>query len=223
MIGAILLAAALTAQPHYRSEVTVSSVTLHDGRRIARVGITGLLVDGMDRAVAAVVAAATSAGADTLEVAIDSPGGAADVGASVYATLASADVVVRCLVTGSASSMAFVILQACDDRASLPGAKLVIHRPYDIFLMTGQRYHSDRLRELADELDTTQAFMVGAMVDRGGLPAAIYHERLSLGDWRMSPEEAIVQKFLDRVVSDRAEFVRSVEGPPAHKKEASRD
>jgi ATP-dependent protease ClpP protease subunit len=215
MIAGLVLAA-LVAQPAHRSEVSVAAVTLQDGRRVARLGITGLLVDGVDQVVAETVAAATTARVDILEIFIDSPGGSAEVGANVFATLSAANALVRCLVTGSASSMAFILLQACDDRAALPGAKLVIHRPYDLFTI-GRRIHSEELRALADELDVTQAFMVEAMAARGDLPAAVYHERLSHGDWRMSTGEAIINRFLDRVVEDRADFIRSVEGQTKHK------
>lgn len=61
---------------------------------------------------------------------IDSPGGAVHVGLEIIAAinrLKARDVVVQCVVTGSAMSMALYIFDACSERYALPHAVVMWH------------------------------------------------------------------------------------------------
>lgn len=186
-------------------------------RRIMRLGIVGYVVSATRETLASALAAAEAAGITDVEMLIDSKGGESDAGIAMAMDLAGSKPRIHCLVGSSAMSAAFTMLQGCDDRAALPASALMQHYT---FAYTAERtaYSAEMLKELTDSLFRSRAFLVemlslrsAAALHDKGLTEEEVAQRLSQGDWRMSPTEAVAFGFIDRVVSDAETFQASIE------------
>ncbi len=71
---------------------------------------------------------------ETVTIYLNSEGGEVDAGFAIYSAIKAMKSMVRCVVWGQASSMASVILQACDERILLPHSFVMIHEGSDATL-----------------------------------------------------------------------------------------
>ena len=89
-------------------------------------------------------------GVDTLEIAINSPGGSVTHGVSIYHQLRDSGYNIRTYITGEASSISSIIFLAGDERIFPEGSFALIHTP-------SHRPNSQNLREAAENLQHLSA------------------------------------------------------------------
>ena len=68
---------------------------------------------------------------ETVTIYLNSEGGEVDSGFALYNAIKAMKSLVRCIVWGQASSIASIILQACDERILLPNTYVMIHAGKD--------------------------------------------------------------------------------------------
>lgn len=93
-------------------------------------------------------------------IVIDSPGGEVGAGNQILDAIEREQVKgtrVTCVVIGNASSMAFNILTHCDVRLATATARMVVHKVAIYGTPDGMRLTSTELRNIADDLDRTDA------------------------------------------------------------------
>lgn len=168
------------------------------------------LVDDIDpAAVLAVIDGMTSKVPITeLDVEINSHGGLVDSGTSVagiFSFLESHGIKIRCLVTGQASSAAFVILQSCSERLATPKASLMMHEPFIIHVQetgTTSVISMKALRAMLESLERSSEDFASIIAPRMGLTKKQYHDRLDAGGmegWRMTAPEALTNYAIDAI------------------------
>ena len=131
---------------------------------------------------------------------IDSSGGIARSGVRLHEFLEKHAPVV-CVVTGEASSAAFLALQGCSERIAVPEALLVAHNP---FLMIPPSFEVriltlTDLRRIYRDLQDIADIMVRESAKRMGMSPATLRAKLALGDWVMTANEALLVNAIDRV------------------------
>lgn len=189
-----------------------------DGRKIQRYTLTGHLDERPQAQLDAALADAEARGITDIELLIDSDGGNTAAGFHMAGALARSKINLHCLVGAQAMSSAFMVLQGCDDRAALPTSKLMEHRPF-AWIPKPTVLQAERMIEIAQSLLESRTTMARLLAARSqdalgaeaGLTEDVIAERLSHGDWVMSPTEAILFGLLDRAVVDFGAFQASVE------------
>lgn len=169
---------------------------------VARYSLSGDIVGGEAAAVAEIARWARRAGAQELDLLVDSRGGNADEALALYEAVRGAGLRTVCRVPagGTAASGAFLVLQACDVRLVAADARLMMHEPAVIVperavvTVNGAAYMAAHLRLLADAMDAIVA-------KRLGLPLKAYRERVEDGAaWRMTGAEAVRAHAADRLL-----------------------
>lgn len=140
---------------------------------------------------------ARKAGAHTLVVTIDSPGGDAGEAISLYRALRDSGLRTRCEVRGLAASGAFLALQGCDVRLMSKGARLATHRP--IAYIRGPMSISVELaKQMSDELTSKSAVVDGLIAARLGMTLDAYRVLVANGGiWTMDLEAALRMHAID--------------------------
>lgn len=168
------------------------------------------LTDDIDpAAVLAVIGGMTSKVPVTeLDVEINSHGGLVDSGTSIAALfqfLEAHGVKVKCLVTGQASSAAFVILESCSERYAVSKATLMMHEPFIIHVQengTTSAITMKVLRAMLEDLEANSKAFSDIIAPRLGLTPKQYHDRLDAGGmegWRMTAPEALANHAIDAI------------------------
>lgn len=143
---------------------------------------------------------ARAAGASSITVIINSPGGDAAESLALYRAIKASALPVTCYVDGQASSGAFIALQGCRQRVMTKKSKLathrpmaIVHKPTTVTVETAQAMAAE-LTELANQIDTLCA-------ERMGMRLEEYRKMVSNGQtWIMDPEAALKAGAIDRVV-----------------------
>ena len=148
-----------------------------------------------DKTVAPLVAALDGARGRVV-IEIDSPGGEVEAGWQLVRAIERSAAHVVCVVDGEADSMAFVVLQACDERVITERSLLMAHEA-----AAGVRGQPDdiqnglnHLRRINEQLVRFCARRMGMRWQR--LSAMIAHGR----ELWLGPEEALRLHAVDRVV-----------------------
>lgn len=143
-----------------------------------------------------------------LDVTIDSPGGgtpSADIIVRTFTSLRSTGTVVKCRVTGKALSAAFWILQACSIREAVPGARLMIHEPRAMFpsgeVGTALVASIPFLKSLVKGLEDDSNAIANTCATRMQIAIPDWHTKLAVGDWNMTPKQALSFHALDSITS----------------------
>ena len=131
--------------------------------------------------------------ADHLYLFIDSPGGSIFAGLRLISALHASDKKVTC-IANTAISMAFVILQACDQRLILDKALLMQH--VAAYSLEGQEPNNTTwaafFHKLMYDLDSRQAKRLDMTADA--------FRAKTRNDWWMWGQEAIENKAADKIV-----------------------
>lgn len=144
-----------------------------------------------------------------LQVEIDSPGGM--VGSTkgiieVFKFLGEHKVKIRCLVTGNASSAAFVILESCTERLATSKATMMMHEPFLVHIPDGDDKPSfmsiKAIRTMLAELEDDSKYFADVITPKMLLTPKQYHDRLDAGGmegWRMTAPEALTNHAIDAI------------------------
>ena len=190
-----------------------------NGHKIQRFAIQGYIGAKTRDQLVVALESTGKAGVTDIELMIDSLGGEADAGFQMAALLSTSTPVVHCLVTQAAKSASFVLLQGCDDRASLESSQFMEHRPFLYVVAAGAHFSAEELRSRSDELIASRQLMADVLAARSlvtlgaeyALSVDEVAHRLSDGDWEMTAAEAKAFGLLDRIVSDMETFQYSIE------------
>ena len=122
---------------------------------------------------------------DTINLRINSPGGAVWDAMAIYHTLRDHSATVNATVDGVAASAASFILQAGDSRHAHASTRVMIHQPAG-----GAWGNADALREYADLLNAVAVDIADIYATRAGGTAAEWLDRMAVGDTWYSATEA---------------------------------
>jgi ATP-dependent protease ClpP protease subunit len=141
-----------------------------------------------------------------VNVKINSGGGSAFDGISIYSSLVSHNAEVTTTNISMAGSAAAIISQAASPgrREMYDVASLFVHRAAMLSIGNAQD-----MREAADWLDTVDRQITTALANRTGRPVSAIAKLLA-GDGSkdgtvFSPQQAIAEKFADRIISTRSD------------------
>jgi ATP-dependent protease ClpP protease subunit len=148
------------------------------------------------------------AGAPDVAVIIDSKGGRVDYGLDIFDILDTYPGHKTAIVYGRASSIAAVILQACDQRLCARHASILIHDTREDFSLTTAR-HPLKFAKWLEEGEKVQAKVYRILSERTGLSINKIRA-LSERDKSLNPEEALKHRLIDRILtkSDMAKHFR---------------
>ena len=132
--------------------------------------------------------------ANTINVRIDSPGGAASEGITIYNVLRNHKATVHTIVDGAAYSIASVVAQAGETRVMNRGSTMMIHEPYG--LVVGNE--ADMLKE-AEVLNLMAGNIAGLFADRAGGTEADWRDRMKAESWYRA-EQAVDIGLADGIV-----------------------
>jgi ATP-dependent Clp protease protease subunit len=125
---------------------------------------------------------------------IDSPGGSVFDGLAFIGAIKGSEKTVTCIVS-EAISMAFVILQACDNRYVLPHANLMQH--VGSVQVGGQMHEIEsflkHIKNIATEMNQMQADRIGISLEK--------FEKLIENDWWLTATQAIEENVADQMVN----------------------
>jgi ATP-dependent protease ClpP protease subunit len=130
-------------------------------------------------------------------VILNSDGGNVKEGLRMAVAIESYPGVVDCLVTKSASSMAFLVLQACTNRFMTPNATLMTHEPYVGEITAATKYD---LFSHFFLLTQTSEMMADIISTRMHMPVEAYLQKIKHQDWVMGARDAMVWDAVDAVV-----------------------
>jgi len=125
---------------------------------------------------------------------IDSPGGSVFDGLELVNVIAGSKVTVTC-VTSQAISMAFVILQACDERLALPSAHIMQH--------VGSVQIGGKINEVVSFLNHILAVtkeMNQMQASRIGITLKEFEDKIA-NDWWLTANEALKANVVDEIVT----------------------
>ncbi|QPA33424.1 head maturation protease, ClpP-related [Thermaerobacillus caldiproteolyticus] len=128
-----------------------------------------------------------------ITVRINSGGGSAFAGLTIYEILKSHKATIITRVDGLAASAASIIAMAGDKIIMGTGAMLMIHNPWTIAI--GE---SKDLRHTADVLDKVSQSLISVYSDRTGLDAKEIKKMLDKETW-LTADEAVEKGFADEV------------------------
>ncbi len=136
-------------------------------------------------------------GSPDILVIISSKGGSVDCGLSIYDLLTLYPGKKTAVVTGEASSMASVILQACDKRFGTANASILVHNIRRRLTLDDLR-DKRRLGEIIEDMEKVQNKIYDIVTKKSGKNLEQIKEKYEK-DEPMTVEEAISFGFLDGV------------------------
>lgn len=140
-------------------------------------------------------------GLDTVMV-LNSPGGSVDAAFCLIAQM-EAHGKVDCLVPGMAASSAALILQACRVRVMRPDAKVLIHKPSNLFMLKASELErllsTGALWYIVEDLQRTEVRMFMQYLSRSVLDPMVTMEAIGNGDLVLSAQEALSVGLIDRI------------------------
>jgi len=157
---------------------------------IAVAAIVGPIGGNMDDAIANFVIRAENDKADALVFLISSPGGDFNKSEKIFNAIKGSKVPTYCYASEMAASGAFWILQACDNRAADPQARLMTHSPMVVIPPNKTILKKADLTSALAEIEMLNEIQAYAISTRIGMKPEYFKEILSNGDWWMSPQSA---------------------------------
>lgn len=136
---------------------------------------------------------------DTIELHINSNGGSVKEGVAIYNQLKQKKCKKVGYVDGVAYSVAFVILQACDERIMGIGTSALIH---EIWIETCG--NAKELRKMADDLDVLMESNRKIFLERSNLTEHQLIEMMEAETF-LTPEQCLEYALIDEVGTYRAE------------------
>jgi len=148
------------------------------------------------------------AGAPDVAVIIDSKGGGIDIGLDIFDILDTYPGHKTVIVYCRASSIAAVILQACDQRLCAQHASILVHDLHEDISLTIARHPSKFAKWLKDS-EKVQAKIYRILSERTGLSINKIRA-LSERNKYLNPQEALKHRLIDRILtkSDMAKHFR---------------
>ncbi len=133
---------------------------------------------------------------EALDVRVNSPGGDVFEGIAVYNALRRLPARVTVHIDGIAASIASLIAMAGDETLIAENAMVMVHRPW-----TALMGDATELRRQAGTLDKAWSAMLATYARRTGRRPATFEQRVaqSGGEWWMTAEEAVSERFADAV------------------------
>ena len=132
--------------------------------------------------------------ASTIELHINSPGGAAFDGLTIYNALRDHDARIEVVVDGLAASAASIVAMAGDKVTMNRGSEVMVHDASTI--VWG---NAAEMREVADVLDQLSSDIAAVYADRAGGTRAEWRETMSGEAW-FSAQEAVDAGLADEIV-----------------------
>lgn len=129
----------------------------------------------------------------TIELHINSNGGSVKEGVTIYNLLKQSGCKVRGIVDGVAYSVAFVILQACDERIMGVGTTALIHEPW----VTASG-NARELRKTADDLDVLTASNRKIFLERSNLEEQQLADMMEAETF-LTPDDCLQYGLIDKV------------------------
>lgn len=129
----------------------------------------------------------------TVELHINSNGGSVKEGATIYNLLKQSGCKVRGIVDGVAYSVAFVILQACDERIMGVGTTALIHEPW-----VETSGNAKELRKTADDLDVLTASNRKIFLERSNLEEQQLADMMEAETF-LTPDDCLQYGLIDKV------------------------
>lgn len=129
----------------------------------------------------------------TIELHINSNGGSVKEGVTIYNLLKQSGSHVKGIVDGVAYSVAFVILQACDERIMGVGTTALIHEPW----VTASG-NARELRKTADDLDVLTASNRKIFLERSNLDEQQLADMMTAETF-LTPEDCLQYGLIDKV------------------------
>jgi ATP-dependent protease ClpP protease subunit len=145
-------------------------------------------------------ALAPHADAPSVLVVIDSAGGDLDAGFQIAEAIEGARARIDCLVDGTASSMAFYVLQSCDRRWMTTRSILLAHEPW-ADAPPGSALTPRVVRQLLEQLEESSRRMAAHCTKKLNISAKSYADRVQKGDWVLTPKDALEVGAVDRVLN----------------------
>ncbi len=136
---------------------------------------------------------------DTIELHINSNGGSVKEGVAIYAQLKQKASRKIGYVDGVAYSVAFLILQACDERVMGLGTSALVHNMW--MCVAG---NAKELRKAADDLDVLMESNRKVFLERSNLDEAKLMEMMDAETF-LTPEQCLEYGFIDRIDSYQAD------------------
>ena len=129
----------------------------------------------------------------TVELHINSNGGSVKEGVTIYNLLKQSGCKVRGIVDGVAYSVAFVILQACDERIMGVGPTALIHEPW-----VETSGNAKELRKTADDLDVLTASNRKIFLERSNLEEQQLADMMEAETF-LTPDDCLEYGLIDKV------------------------
>lgn len=129
----------------------------------------------------------------TIELHINSNGGSVKEGVTIYNLLKQSGSRVKGIVDGVAYSVAFVILQACDERIMGVGTTALIHEPW----VTASG-NARELRKMADDLDVLTASNRKIFLERSSLEEQQLMDMMEAETF-LTPDDCLQYGLIDKV------------------------
>ena len=129
----------------------------------------------------------------TVELHINSNGGSVKEGVTIYNLLKQSGCKVRGIVDGVAYSVAFVILQACDERIMGVGTTALIHEPW-----VETSGNAKELRKTADDLDVLTASNRKIFLERSNLEEQQLADLMEAETF-LTPDDCLEYGLIDKV------------------------
>ncbi|MBR1852646.1 MAG: ATP-dependent Clp protease proteolytic subunit [Lachnospiraceae bacterium] len=135
---------------------------------------------------------------EPVDVYINSPGGEIDAGLLIYDVLQGIEIPVNLICTGTAASMAAIILAAGEKgrRFILPHSRTMIHEP---LLRGGVGGSATSIRNLSESILETRDLVNNLLAKHTGKTLAEINEATSY-DNHMNAEESVTFGLCDRIV-----------------------
>ena len=134
---------------------------------------------------------------DGIIIDIDSGGGDFDAGFEIVKAIEASPIPVICVVDGQADSMAFYILQSCDQRVMTRRSSLMWH---GITLVGGSGVNMVNLPGLQKRLEVMNEAALAHVSHRLKIPASEVAEKIKYGDWWMAATEALKVGAVDSLI-----------------------
>ena len=168
-----------------------ASIKIENG--VARVRIQGVLDGGIfGPSAAAIIEALDDGEFGELELLIDSPGGLAYQGRTLYQDFrarASDGVAIRAENRGLVASAAVLPFLAADERTVPEGTEIMVHRPWGAYLLVG---NADEIRSRADkiggQLDSMETSYETIVASRSALGRSAASRAIRAETWYSADE-----------------------------------
>lgn len=141
-----------------------------------------------------------SSGARSLTLQINCDGGDVQEALAMFDALVELPIPTRCLVRGNCASAATLLALACDEVEMSPNSFFMVHEPAgriagDLTHLTQQVEHFAAMREK----------VCAIYASKTGMTAEEVSDYLRAGEHWLTAEEAVAQKFADRITGQAAD------------------